>query len=109
MKQTIFFLGLFLHSIYSFCQYTGANQIINNGDMRFGDGVELSINTSGNLKQPFYLSVGGTWRQLTYTNVRPPAPDIPYALDSKFGVGGDGTNNWNANGTLQSNPIMACR
>ena len=107
MKQTIFFLGLFLHSIYSFCQYTGANQIINNGDMRFGNGVELSINTSGNLKQPFYLSVGGTWRQLTYTDVRPPPPDIPYALDSKFGVGGDGTNNWNTNGTLQSNPIMA--
>jgi hypothetical protein len=107
MKQTVFFLGLFLHSIYSFCQYTGANQIINNGDMRFGDGVELSINTSGNLKQPFYLSVGGTWRQLTYTDVRPPPPDIPYALDSKFGVGGDGTNNWNTNGTLQSNPVMA--
>jgi hypothetical protein len=107
MKQTVFFLGLFLHSIYSFCQYTGANQIINNGDMRFGDGVELSINTSGNLKQPFYLSVGGTWRQLTYTDVRPPPPDIPYPLDSKFGVGGDGTNNWNTNGTLQSNPVMA--
>ena len=109
MKQTVFFLGLFLHSIYSFCQYTGANQIINNGDMRFGDGVELSINTSGNFKQPFYLNIGSTWSQLTYTDgllAVPIAPN-PYPLDSKFGVGGDGTNTWNTTGDLQPNPIMA--
>ena len=74
--------------------------------MRFGDGVELSINTSGNLKQPFYLSVGGTWRQLTYTNVNACSRAVPYALDSKFGVGGDGTNyiGMRHGDLVQSNP-----
>ena len=77
--------------------------------MRFGDGVELSINTSGNFKQPFYLNIGSTWSQLTYTDgllAVPIAPN-PYPLDSKFGVGGDGTNTWNTTGDLQPNPIMA--
>ena len=77
--------------------------------MRFGDGVELSINTSGNFKQPFYLNIGSTWSQLTYTDglqAFPIAPN-PYPLDSKFGVGGDGTNTWNTTGDLQPNPIMA--
>ena len=109
MTKNIFFLGLFLNSLYSFCQYTGANQVINNGNMRFGDGVELSINTSGNFKQPFYLNIGSTWSQLTYTDglqAFPIAPN-PYPLDSKFGVGGDGTNTWNTTGDLQPNPIMA--
>jgi len=109
MTKNIFFLGLFLNSLYSFCQYTGANQVINNGNMRFGDGVELSINTSGNFKQPFYLNIGSTWSQLTYTDglqAVPIAPN-PYPLDSKFGVGGDGTNTWNTTGDLQPNPIMA--
>ena len=109
MTKNIFFLGLFLNSLYSFCQYTGTNQVINNGNMRFGDGVELSINTSGNFKQPFYLNIGSTWSQLTYTDglqAFPIAPN-PYPLDSKFGVGGDGTNTWNTTGDLQPNPIMA--
>ena len=109
MTKNIFFLGLFLNSLYSFCQYTGANQVINNGNMRFGDGVELSINTSGNFKQPFYLNIRSTWSQLTYTDgllAVPIAPN-PYPLDSKFGVGGDGTNTWNTTGDLQPNPIMA--
>ena len=77
--------------------------------MRFGDGVELSINTSGNFKQPFYLNIRSTWSQLTYTDgllAVPIAPN-PYPLDSKFGVGGDGTNTWNTTGDLQPNPIMA--
>ncbi|MDB4016241.1 hypothetical protein N9483_07785 [Flavobacteriaceae bacterium] len=104
MMKNIFFLGIFLHSIYSFCQYTGTNQTINNGNMRFGDGVELSINTSGNLKQPFYFNIESNWRQLTYTE---PTPRVPYALDSKFGAGGDGKDTWNTTGDLQTNPIMA--
>ena len=109
MTKNIFFLVLFLNSLYSFCQYTGTNQVINNGNMRFGDGVELSINASGNFKQPFYLNIGSTWSQLTYTDgllAVPIAPN-PYPLDSKFGVGGDGTNTWNTTGDLQPNPIMA--
>ena len=110
MIKNIFFLGLFLNSLNSFCQYTGTNQVINNGNMRFGDDRELAINTSGNLKQPFYSSDGGTtWWQLTFTDglrVVPIARN-PYPLDSKFGVGGDGTNTWNTSGDLEPNPIMA--
>ena len=105
MMKNIFFLGLFLHSIFSFCQYTGANQTIDNGNMRFGDGVELSINTSGNFKQPFYKNIEGVWRQLTYTDDRGPL-DIPYALDSSIGVGGVGATTWNRDGVIESNPIM---
>ena len=108
MMKNIFFLGVFLHSIFSFCQYTGANQTIDNGNMRFGgDPVEgeLSINASGNLLQPFYFSVAdGEFRKLTYTFAGP--PEEPYPLDSKFGVGGDGTINWNTNGAMVANPNM---
>ena len=86
--------------------YNGINRPINNGNIRFGDGSQNSINTSGNLLQPFYYSdlVLG-WRQLTYTDRA--TPPNRYPLDSKFGVGGDGTSNWNTNGTLAPNPIMA--
>ena len=109
MIKKIFLLGLFLNSFYSFCQYTGANTVIDNGNMRFGDGTELSINASGNLLQPWYYSVVfGAFRPLTYTNPPPPRiGGIPYALDSKFGVGGDGTSNWNVTGNVSTpNPIM---
>ena len=91
-------------SIFSFGQYIGTNQVINNGNMRFGNGTELSINLSGNLKQPFYFSVAqNSWRKLTYSE---PNPVVNYPLDSKWGFGGIGTNNWNTNGTLVSNPNM---
>ena len=105
MKKNIFFLWLFLNSLYAFCQYIpGGNRPINNGNIRFGQDSQNSINTSGNLLQPFYYSdLVLVWRQLTYTE---PGP-VPYPLDSKFGVGGDGTSNWNTNGTLAPNPIMA--
>ena len=107
MKKNIFFLCLFLNSLYAFCQYIpGGNRPINNGNIRFGQDSQNSINTSGNLLQPFYYSdLVLDWRQLTYTEPGPPL--VPYPLDSKFGVGGDGTSNWNTNGTLAPNPIMA--
>ena len=85
---------------------TGTNQVINNGNMRFGDGVEVSITVSGTLKQPFYLSSNNGWRQLTYTDVRV-SPSNKYPLDCTFGVGGDGTNEWNINGVVKSNPLFA--
>ena len=91
-------------SIFSFGQYIGTNQVINNGNMRFGNGTELSINLSGNLKQPFYFSVAqNSWRKLTYSE---PNPVVDYHLDSKWGFGGIGTSNWNTNGTLVSNPNL---
>ena len=107
MKKNIFFLCLFLNSLYAFCQYIpGGNRPINNGNIRFGQDSQNSINTSGNLLQPFYYSdLVLEWRQLTYEEPGP--PKVPYPLDSKFGVGGDGTSNWNTNGTLAPNPIMA--
>ena len=100
-------MWLFLNSLYAFCQYIpGGNRPINNGNIRFGQDSQNSINTSGNLLQPFYYSdLVLDWRQLTYTEPGPPL--VPYPLDSKFGVGGDGTSNWNTNGTLAPNPIMA--
>ena len=98
---------LFLNSLYAFCQYIpGGNRPINNGNIRFGQDSQNSINTSGNLLQPFYYSdLARDWRQLTYTDLA--TPPNRYPLDSKFGVGGDGTSNWNTNGTLAPNPIMA--
>ena len=99
-----FLIILLSISIFSFGQYIGTNQIINNGNMRFGDGTELSINLSGNLKQPFYFSVAqNSWRKLTYSE---PTPIVNYPLDSKWGFGGLGTSNWNTNGTLVPNPTM---
>ena len=101
MMKKIFVLGLFLNSFYSFCQYTGANTVINNGNMRFGDGTELSINASGNLLQPWYYSVAfGEFRPLTYTKPPNTPGGIPYPLDSKFGVGGDEIGNWNTTGNV---------
>ena len=107
MKKNVFFFWLFLNSLYAFCQYIpGGNRPINNGNIRFGQDSQNSINTSGNLLQPFYYSdLVLDWRQLTYTEPGPPL--VPYPLDAKFGVGGDGTSNWNTNGTLAPNPIMA--
>ena len=107
MKKNIFFLCLFLNSLYAFCQYIpGGNRPINNGNIRFGQDSQNSINTSGNLLQPFYYSdLFRDWMQLTYSEPGPPIK--PYPLDSKFGVEGDGTSNWNTNGTLAPNPIMA--
>jgi len=73
--------------------------------MRFGDGVELSVNAAGNVKQPFYYSTDfSAWRKLTYSES---SPVVNYPLDSKIGVGGDGTNNWNLNGVRINNPTMA--
>ena len=103
MIKKIFFLALFLNSLCSFSQYTGRNQTINNGNMRFGDGAELSINKSGNLLQPHYYSVAfGDFRQLTYTERGP----VPYALDSSFGVGGVGASDWNTDPVKTANVSM---
>ena len=96
-----FLLTLSLSCFFSvFSQFTGTNQVINNGNMRFGDGVEVSITVSGTLKQPFYLSSSNGWRQLTYTDIRV-SPSNKYPLDCTFGVGGDGTNEWNINGVVK--------
>jgi gliding motility-associated-like protein len=80
-------------------EFAVGQNVMNNGSMRVGNGFEDSINTSGNMQQPFYYSsVSNTWRQLTYSN---------YPLDIRWGVGGDGVNDWNINGSQQDNPTVS--
>ncbi|WP_440881355.1 gliding motility-associated C-terminal domain-containing protein [Tenacibaculum sp. C7A-26P2] len=74
----------------------GQNKVLNNGKIRIGRGSENSINTIGNMQQPFYYNEKtSSWRQLTYGK---------HPLDIVWGVGNDGTNNWNYNGRLIQNP-----
>ena len=91
-RITVFSFVIFFYSISIYGQH------INNGNLRFGSDGAISINSSGNLQQPWYYNEGDSrWWKLTYSN---------YALDSKIAVGGDGTAEWNENGTLRRNPIM---
>ena len=93
----------YFFSLSAYGQFTGTNQVINNGKMRFGNGTQFSINAAGNVEQPFYFStVLNNWRQLTYSE----SALVNYPLDSRIGVGGDGTNNWNTNGVREYNPTM---
>ncbi|MFT7352753.1 MAG: hypothetical protein ACI9XR_002540, partial [Flavobacterium sp.] len=99
MKKQLLLILVLLTSVFSFSQFNGSNKTINSGDLRFGNGTELSINNTGNVEQPFYYnSTYGNWRQLTFAN---------YPLDYMFGQGGDGTLEWNLSGTMTQNPIMS--
>ena len=101
-KQLLLALLCFL-PVVALAQFTGANQVINNGRMRFGNGTQFSINAAGNVEQPFYYSTDFSgWRKLTYSE----SALVNYPLDSRIGVGGDGTNNWNTNGVRVNNPTM---
>lgn len=78
-----------------------AFEVLDNDLLRFGTGSEASVNTSGNLQQPFYFDPnigGGTFAKLTFSN---------FPLDNAIGVDGDGTNNWNLNGTIQENSALS--
>ena len=99
MQKKILFFSLFLFSIFSYTQFTGSNKTIDNGDLRFGNGTQSSINNTGNVLQPFYYkSSSSVWRKLTYST---------YPLDYRFGTGGDGTNSWNKFGSIEENPSMS--
>ncbi len=98
MKKCLFFLIFFINLSHLYGQFNGVNRTINNGNMRFGNGTELSIDASGNFKQPFYFSnTYNSFRKLTYRG----------SLSSKIAIGGDGVDDWNLNGTSLSNPIMS--
>ena len=76
-------------------------QHINNGSLRFGNDRSSSINSAGNLLQPFYYDEDATpptWYKLTYDT---------FALDNKIGVGGDGTAEWNTSGNMELTPNMS--
>ncbi|MEY4391175.1 MAG: hypothetical protein RLZZ400_918, partial [Actinomycetota bacterium] len=62
---------------------------LDNGKIRFGTGSENSVNSTGQLQQPWYLS-GSTWYKLTFSS---------YPLDMQISTGGVGTSDWNTNGT----------
>lgn len=72
------------------------NLVYNNNLLRFGNGTEAALNSTGSLLQPFYYDDGTTssrsagYYKLTYSN---------YPLDIGIATGGDGTNSWNYNGT----------
>jgi hypothetical protein len=91
---------LILLSILTFgFSSTKAQSVYDNSKLRFGTGVEASVNNTGNLQQPFYYnSIQALWRQLTYAN---------YSLDNAFALGGDKTNEWNINGNIIQNPVLA--
>lgn len=77
---------------------TKAQTVLNNDRLRFGTGSENSVNTSGNLQQPFYYNgVQSLWRKLTYSS---------YPLDNAYAIDGDKTNEWNLNGTIVQNPSI---
>ena len=98
MKKHLFFVIFLINFSHLYGQFNGVNRIINNGNMRFGNGTELSIDASGNFKQPFYFSnTYNSFRKLTYRG----------SLSSKIAIGGDGVDDWNLNGTSLSNPIMS--
>ena len=73
------------------------NLVFNNGNLRFGNGTQASINSSGQLLQPFYFdnTTAGRngWYQLTYGN---------YPLNLALAAGGDGSSSWNVNGQVLS-------
>ena len=86
-------------AIILFVPFKICGQHINNGLLRFGNANAKSINSSGNLLQPFYYDVDNTsWYKLTYSN---------YPLDNKISVGGDGTAEWNTNGDSEVNAVMS--
>lgn len=71
---------------------TSTLAILNNNLLAFGNGLEASVNDFGMLKQPFYYDqTEHKWYKLTYSD---------YPLAAIIGVGGDGTNEWNLNGTI---------
>jgi titin len=68
---------------------------LNNSFMKFGasdwngNGDVESIDSTGNLKQPWYKNSIGGWSKLTYSN---------YSLNYGLGADGDGSAEWNTNG-----------
>lgn len=78
---------------------TTNNLVFNNGNLRFGNGTQASLNSNGLLEQPWYFDntsvVSGqtrnAWYKLTYSS---------YPLNMEVGAGGDGTSSWNRNGDL---------
>src|SRR5690554_830418 len=94
LKQVFALLIFFFGAATAYAQ---TNRILNNDRLRLGNGNEHSINSAGNMQQPFYYN-GSVYRKLTYNS---------YPLDIRWGIGGDGTNSWNTNGAITENPSFS--
>jgi len=96
-KNLLRYAFLFPAAILAFCLNSqGQTTTINNDKIRVGNGSETSINARGNMQQPFY-KMGSYWFKLTYSSL---------PLNASFAVGGDGSNDWNLNGTQLHDPLM---
>ena len=72
-------------------QVKAADYSFNNGLIRFDYISPSAINTTtGFLNQPYYHSSDGNWYKLTYST---------YPLDYALAVGGDGSSEWNLDGS----------
>ena len=86
----IFLIGAFSNELQA------QTKVLNNGALRFGTGSENSLNTQGNLQQPFVYNLDlNQWRKLTFGT---------HPLNLSIAVGGNGENEWNLNGTRFDNP-----
>ncbi|HTE39930.1 MAG TPA: hypothetical protein VK629_03820, partial [Steroidobacteraceae bacterium] len=75
-----------------------AYEVFDNGRLRFGTGVEPSVNSNGNFQQPFYYDSSlSQWFKLTYSS---------YPLDNAIGIDGVGTSEWNISGTVVQNSAL---
>jgi filamentous hemagglutinin family protein len=76
---------------------TLTNLVLDNGNLRFGNGTAASIDSTGVLLQPWYYddvtSGRNGWYKLTYSS---------YPLNFALGVGGTSTAEWNNDGTIVS-------
>lgn len=76
---------------------TVTNLVFDNGNLRFGNGTQASLDLMGALLQPWYFdnvtSGRNGWYKLTYSS---------YPLDFAIGMGGASTTGWNPNGTIYS-------
>ena len=95
MKDLIRIFGIYLACVGSLVA-AASDTVLDNGSVRFGSGAEGSVNNQSALKQPFYSS--GSWKQLTYGTS---------AFQQSFAIGGDGTSEWNLNGSLQHYPTLS--
>jgi VCBS repeat-containing protein len=89
IKKTLFILVSLITTLFSE-DITADSAILNNGTIKI-KGDDGSINTLGNLRQPFYYDNNlSAWKKLTYST---------YPLDLAIGIDGDGASTWNLNGT----------
>ncbi|MET3021020.1 hypothetical protein [Flavobacterium hydatis] len=107
MKKKYFDNVISKHSYIAICMFfillnkASAQKVLDNDILRFGTGTENSVNPGGNLQQPFYYNpTTSLWAKLTYDN---------YPFDNAYYIGGDGSNEWNTNGSSSINATLTAQ